>query len=249
MNARRNTMKKYLCQILFALLLLSSLKCVSGFTGNVTAISNSMTAKLNSTVVLQWKLFNSLRMYLRMDKIRLLLYAVPNLVEPLIIVRYYRFGVVEILNASIEMFGNRISATYNGSMFTVLLNKVVYTDSHKYLLRVMDYYYRLQSTVTLNVTGGPDDCGDSLKSMYNVEEFEKLLVTKEICGHPKPTVRWKFQRNRFYSPSASSQLINNSTRLYRYSFEWRNITRANCGRKLLFSASGYGESLSENACH
>lgn len=86
-------------------------------------------------------------------------------------------------------------------------------------------------------------CGTNLKSYYILNETKTLEITQGVCGNPKPVVRWKFEKEgkEIYRNSTTFELKDSVDMQYSYTFVTRQLLRNQCGTKIMFHASGFGD--------
>ncbi|XP_057301424.1 uncharacterized protein LOC130635917 [Hydractinia symbiolongicarpus] len=204
------------------------------FTADVRISTSFLEATYGNTVDMHWKIIldtgqtiNSFTVNLKSRPEDSIIFGSAN----------YQ----NIANKGKELFGNRLSAVYDKttSTYRVSLKNIQYNETLSFQLTttLSNPLFGKQTTIEIkDVKGSPRICGKSLKSIYTVSDTAVLTVTQDICGHPKPFVKWKLEKDNTFSDSFSSLLMSNTSRKYRYSFATRNIIRSDCGEKIMFNA-------------
>nr|ADL39784.1 allorecognition 1 [Hydractinia symbiolongicarpus] len=149
------------------------------------------------------------------------------------------------------LFGvGRLSATFAGSTYKLMLKNVSYADSvtfQLFTLFVIGTKSDIKtSDIQVTVNGKPSWCGMALESNYSVNETETLTVRQGICGYPKPDGKWRVGEDNF-EKSYNVSVINTATRHYEYTFKTRSISRTDCGKNITFSANNTLGSVTRNA--
>ncbi|XP_057301448.1 uncharacterized protein LOC130635934 isoform X2 [Hydractinia symbiolongicarpus] len=149
------------------------------------------------------------------------------------------------------VFGvGRLSATFDGSTYKLMLKNLSYADSVTFQLFTI-FVIGIQSDIKtseiqVTVISIPTLCGRNLESRYTVNENRTLSLVQVICGHPKPEVEWKVGDDNF-SRSYNSSYMNTAIRQHKYTFRTRPITRNDCGRTLIVVANNTVGSMKRNA--
>ncbi|XP_057301444.1 uncharacterized protein LOC130635932 isoform X2 [Hydractinia symbiolongicarpus] len=149
------------------------------------------------------------------------------------------------------LFGvGRLSATFSGSTYKLMLKNVSYTDSVTFQLQAIFLIGTKPdvktSEIQVTVNGKPSWCGMALESNYSVIETKTLTVRQGICGYPKPDGKWRVGEDNF-EKSYNVSVINTATRHYEYTFKTRSISRTDCGKNITFSANNTLGSVTRNA--
>lgn len=146
-----------------------------------------------------------------------------------------------------KLFGDRVSGIYNKSnnIVTLTLQNIQYSETLTFQLVVVlsTFVIKAAKISIVDISGSPRFCGRKVESNYSVIEGRILTVFQDICGNPKPDVKWKIEEDIFTS-SSSSSVINNATRQYEYTFTTRPLNRNDCGINITVFASntlGYFE--------
>ncbi|XP_057301198.1 uncharacterized protein LOC130635756 isoform X2 [Hydractinia symbiolongicarpus] len=224
--------KKHLC-ICFTLLL----KLNSVISGTVKAIKTNLEVPVNQTAQLQWRVVPDVGEEIAALKV----FDLESHKVPLVLATTL---ASDITTAGKAMFGNRLFGSLSNDVYTLSIKKIKFNEKKSFKLDVIfisqsEGYVKSATLVIKEVVGGPEACGISLNTNYAVNEGKQLSVTTEVCGNPKPVLTWKLQKELEYSYSTEVAPVNISIMRYRYVYKTRRlVTRADCGTKLVFNATG-----------
>lgn len=76
-------------------------------------------------------------------------------------------------------------------------------------------------------------CGKDLYKNITIMEKNMLTVSQDICGYPKPDVKWVWKGNVTLKHSSYYTALDGVTKQYRYEFKTQSLTRADCGKQII----------------
>lgn len=208
---------------------------------NVKPVQPTITTTFNATVELQWQVTLE-------PSETILSLLVRKLPGGIIILSGTDKGL-NVDQTGRKLFGDRVSGIYNKSsnIVTLTLRNILHNETLTFQVIVFlsTFGTKAANISIVEISGSPRFCGPKVESNYSVIEGSILTIFQDICGNPKPDVKWKVGEDIFRS-SSSSSVINNATRQYNYTFATGPLNRNDCGRNITVFASNTLGNIEKN---
>nr|ADL39768.1 allorecognition 1 [Hydractinia symbiolongicarpus] len=209
---------------------------------NVEPVLPTINATFNATVELQWQV----TLQPPEEIFKILVRMSPGLIG---ILSGNKDGI-NVDKDGTKLFGDRISGIYNKSsdIVTLTLQNIKQNETLVFELVVLlsSLVSKTANISIERISGVPIFCGKHLESEYTIKENISLTIAQDICGNPKPTVKWRVGENKFSKVTTSTK-INNATGQYNYTFNTRALNRTDCGKNLTITASNTEGSIDRHA--
>ncbi|XP_066933686.1 uncharacterized protein [Clytia hemisphaerica] len=132
-----------------------------------------------------------------------------------VVVRVHKLNYGDVLNCSVEAFGQ--TASFKNISLT-------------------------RKTILLqNVKGGVTNCGSRVvQKVYQIQEDRfSTHISLTLCGNPTPSLKYTWAEESNGLARINHDFEDAKTRKYRYSIDLYNITRKHCGSEIHFKAFGF----------
>lgn len=158
-----------------------------------------------------------------------------------------RTPVLQLSPVMQEIFGHRLTVSFQKSVVSVSLVNVTFSDSGIYSCASRDTQ---KTDIDLRVTGGPFIVSRNFPDSVTIKEGETSTLETIACGNPKPSVKWTLTNGTVpvegivmegtygYRSEHITQKFGLSTYCYKYTYETPKVYREPCSLSGNYQVSG-----------
>ena len=158
-----------------------------------------------------------------------------------------RTPVLQLSPVMQEIFGHRLTVSFQKSVVSISLVNTTFSDSGIYSCALGNTQ---KTDIDLRVTGGPFVVSRSFSDLVTVKEGDTSTFQMIACGNPKPTVKWALSNGSFsaegvavngtygYSLEHITRKYSLDTHCYKYAYETPKVYRQPCNLTAKFQVHG-----------
>lgn len=158
-----------------------------------------------------------------------------------------RTAVLQLSSNIREIFGHRLTVSFQKNVVSISLVNVTFSDSGIYSCASSATQ---KTDIDLRVTGGPFIVSRSFPDSVTIKESKTSVFEMFACGNPKPSVKWTLSNDSAsidgvavkgtygYRSEQITQKYSLNTHCYKYTYETPKVYRQPCNLTANFQAHG-----------